>query len=43
MKFIGILIQLHPIQTGTSKNGPWSKQGIIETEGRFPKKICITA
>lgn len=37
------LIELLPLQTGESKNGPWKKQDIIvETEGEFPKKICIS-
>ena len=37
------LIQLLPLQTGEGKNGPWKKQEIIvETEGQYPKKICIS-
>ena len=37
------LIQVLPIQTGTGKNGQWKKQDIIvETEGQYPKKICIS-
>jgi len=37
------LTQLIPIQTGTGKNGEWEKQDIIvETDGQFPKKICIS-
>jgi hypothetical protein len=37
------LIQLLPIQTGTSKNGEWKKQDIIvETDGQYPKKVCIS-
>ncbi len=32
-----------PAQTGTGKNGEWRKQDIIvETDGQFPKKICIS-
>jgi hypothetical protein len=37
------LIELLPLQTGESKNGTWKKQNVIvETEGEFPKKICIS-
>ena len=37
------LISLLPLQTGEGKNGPWKKQDIIvETEGEYPKKICIS-
>lgn len=37
------LTQLLPIQTGTGKNGEWKKQDIIvETEGQYPKKICVS-
>jgi hypothetical protein len=43
MQLIVKLTQLLPIQTGTGKNGEWKKQDIIvETEGQFPKKICIS-
>ena len=32
-----------PEQTGTGKNGQWKKQDIIvETEGQYPKKVCIS-
>ncbi len=37
------LVQLLPVQTGQGKNGTWKKQEIIvETEGQYPKKICIS-
>jgi hypothetical protein len=37
------LIQLLPTQTGTGKNGEWKKQDIIvETDGQYPKKVCIS-
>ena len=37
------LTQILPIQTGTGKKGEWNKQDVIlETEGQFPKKICIS-
>ena len=43
MQLTAKLIQLLPLQTGTGKNGAWKKQDIIvETEGQYPKKICIS-
>ena len=37
------LIQMLPLQTGTSKNGEWKKQDVIvETDDQYPKKICIS-
>jgi hypothetical protein len=43
MQLTAKLIQLLPIQTGTGKNGQWKKQDIIvETDGQYPKKICIS-
>lgn len=37
------LIECLPLQIGTSKNGEWKKQDIIvETEGQYPKKVCVT-
>lgn len=40
----GVLEQILPIQSGTSKAGKeWSKQEfVIETEDQYPKKICFT-
>ena len=39
----GKVIQILDEQSGTSKNGPWRKQDfILETEGKFPKPVCIT-
>lgn len=40
----GRLIQVLPLQTGTSKSGNgWSKQEfVVETEEQFPKKVCFT-
>lgn len=40
----GRLIQVLPLQSGTSKSGNgWSKQEfVIETEEQFPKKVCFT-
>ena len=37
------LIKVLPLQSGISKNGEWKKQDIIvETDGQYPKKICIS-
>ncbi len=43
MQLIAKLIQVLPLQSGTGKNGQWKKQDIIvETEGQYPKKVCIS-
>lgn len=43
MQLTAKLIQLLPLQTGAGKNGQWKKQDIIvETEGQYPKKVCIS-
>lgn len=43
MQLTAKLIQLLPVQTGSGKNGQWKKQDIIvETEGKFPKKVCMS-
>lgn len=43
MQITAKLIKLLAPQTGTGKNGEWKKQDIIvETEGQFPKKICLS-
>jgi hypothetical protein len=43
MQLTAKLIQLLPLQTGIGKNGEWKKQDIIvETDGQFPKKICVS-
>lgn len=43
MQLTAKLTQLLPLQTGTGKNGQWKKQDIIvETDGTYPKKICIS-
>ena len=37
------LRQLLAVQSGEGKNGPWKKQDlIVETDGQYPKKICVT-
>ena len=43
MQLTAKLIQLLTLQTGTGKNGEWKKQDIIvETDGQYPKKVCIS-
>jgi len=43
MQLTAKLIQVLPLQSGVSKNGEWKKQDIIvETDGQYPKKICIS-
>src|SRR5882757_5676684 len=43
MQLTAKLTQLLPLQTGSGKNGQWKKQEfIVETDGQFPKKICIS-
>lgn len=43
MQLTAKLTQLLQIQNGTGKNGEWKKQDIIvETEGQYPKKVCIS-
>ena len=43
MQLTANLLQLLPMQTGTGKNGDWKKQDIIiETDGQYPKKVCIS-
>lgn len=42
MQITAKIIQLLPLQSGESAKGTWKKQEVIvETEGKFPKKICI--
>lgn len=38
------LVQVLPMQTGAGKNGTdWKKQDVIlETEGQYPKKVCVS-
>lgn len=38
----GKVVQILPQQIGESANGSWKKQEfVIETEGTYPKNICI--
>jgi hypothetical protein len=44
MEIKGKIVQLLPLQTGAGKNGTWKKQDfVIETDGQYPKKVCIAA
>jgi hypothetical protein len=44
MQLTANLVQILPMETGMGRNGEWKKQSIIvETDGQFPKKVCITA
>ena len=44
MQVTAKLAQILPAETGMGKNGEWKKQSIIvETDGQYPKKICVTA
>lgn len=39
----GKVTQILEEQSGEGKNGPWKKQDfILETQGKYGKKICIT-
>ena len=42
MEIKGKIIETLKLQEGSGKNGPWKKQDIIiETESKYPRKICI--
>ena len=42
MQLTAKLVQVLPAESGMGRNGEWKKQPIIvETEGQYPKKICI--
>lgn len=42
MELKGKIIQVLPTFTGMGKKGSWAKQEfVIETEGQYPKKVCI--
>lgn len=44
MNISGKVVQVLPIQTGTSKAGnPWQKQEfVIDQGGQYPRKVCIS-
>lgn len=43
MEISGKIIHLHDVKSGTSKSGKdWISQDfVIETEGQYPRKVCI--
>jgi hypothetical protein len=44
MEIIGRIIQKLDLQKGSSARGEWKKQEfIVETNDKFPKKVCISA
>ena len=44
MDLKGRVVQILPEQTGMGKKGQWKKQEfIVETQGQFPKKVCLSA
>ena len=43
MEIEGKIIQVLPLQTGSSARGEWQKQDfILETQDQYPKKVCIS-
>lgn len=43
LKVKGKVLKILDMQSGEGKNGPWKKQDfILETPGKYPRKICIT-
>ncbi len=43
IKLAGKVVQVLEEQSGEGKNGPWRKRDfILETPGKYPKKVCIT-
>lgn len=44
MDISGRLFKVSSVQTGNGQGGPWSKLDfVIETEDRYPKKVCFSA
>lgn len=44
MNISGTVVQVLPIQSGTSKSGnPWQKQEfVLDQGGQYPRKVCIS-
>ncbi len=43
MEISGTILSILPEQQGEGRNGPWRKQDfIIETQGQYPRKVCIS-
>lgn len=44
MEFKGTIKTILPEESGEGKNGIWRKLSfIVETDGKYPKKVCLTA
>lgn len=44
LELSGKVLHLLAEQTGTGKNGQWSRQDlVIETEEQYPRKVCLSA
>ena len=44
MDIKGRLVTILPAQTGQGRNGEWRRQEfVIEVDGTFPRKVCISA
>jgi hypothetical protein len=44
LELTGRIIQLMPEQTGTGKNGLWTKmEFVLETREQYPRKVCFAA
>jgi hypothetical protein len=42
LEIIGKIVQMSPVQSGTTPKGEWKRQEVIlETEEQYPRKICI--
>ncbi len=42
MEITGKITTILPLQSGMGRNGEWRSQDfIVETEGQYPKKVCI--
>lgn len=42
LQITGKVIDLLPVQSGTSRNGEWRKQEfILEIPGQYPKQVCV--
>lgn len=43
LEVVGKIIKYLPVVTGQGNKGQWSKQDfVLETQGEYPKTICIT-
>lgn len=43
LQITGEVVEILEEKSGESSNGPWRKQDfILETQGQYPRKVCIT-